>query len=127
MTDLQSLVNSSAYNTIELTDLETWLSDSILDLEILPAGYTVYRLDRPNSGGGILLAVDETILSQQLSSPSNLELLLIRISLHHPINICLVYNPPMPVLNIMRSQLYTVASYQLLTSYLNGQLQCTRY
>ena len=63
-------------------------------IKILPTGYTIYRLDRPSRGGGVLLAVDKTIVSQQLSSPSNLELLLIRISLHHPINICLVYNPP---------------------------------
>ena len=83
---------SSTYNIIGLT--ETWLSDSILDSEILPTGYTIYRQDRPSRGGGVLLAVDEAIVSQQLSSPSNLELLLIHISLHHPINICLVYNPP---------------------------------
>ena len=101
LTDLQGLVYSSTYNIIGLT--ETLLSDSILDLEILPAGYIVCRLDRPSKGGGILLALDKTILSQQLSSPSNLELLLICISLYYPINICLVYNPSMPVLNILRS------------------------
>ena len=92
LTDLQGLVYSSTYNIIGLT--ETWLSDSILDSEILPTGYTIYRLDRPSRGGGELLAVDKTIVSQQLSSPINFELLLIRISLHYPINICLVYNPP---------------------------------
>ena len=51
-------------------------------------------MDRPSRGGGVLLAVKETIVSQQLQSPSNLELLLVHISLHRPITICLVYNPP---------------------------------
>ena len=59
MTDLQSLVYSSTFNIIGLT--ETWLSDSI---EILPTGYTIYRLDRPSKGGGVLLAVNEAIVSQ---------------------------------------------------------------
>ena len=83
---------SSTYNVIGLT--ETWLSDSILDSEILPTGYTIYRLDRQSRVGGVLLAIKDTIVSQQLPSPSNLELLLVCISLHHPITICLVYNPP---------------------------------
>ena len=51
-------------------------------------------MDCPSRGGGVLLAVKETIVSQQLQSPSNLELLLVCISLHHPFTICLVYNPP---------------------------------
>ena len=92
MTNLQSLVYSSTFNIIGLT--ETWLRDSLLNSEILPTGYTIYRLDRPSRGGGVLLAVKDTIVSQQLQSPSNLELLLVRISLHHPITICLVYNSP---------------------------------
>ena len=92
MTDLQSLVYSSTFDIIGLT--ETWLRDSTLNSEILPTGYTIYRLNRPSRGGGVLLAVKETIVSQQLQSPSNLELLLVLISLHHPITICLVYNPP---------------------------------
>ena len=40
------------------------------------------------------IAISDTIISQQLPSPSNLELLLVRINLHHPITIYLVYNPP---------------------------------
>ena len=62
LTDLQNLVYSSTFNIIGLT--ETWLRDSILTSEILPTGYTIYRLDHPSRGGGVLLAVKETIVSQ---------------------------------------------------------------
>ena len=60
MTDLQSLVYSSTFNIIGLT--ETWLKDSILNSEILPTGYTIYRLDHPSRGGGVLLAVKRLLL-----------------------------------------------------------------
>ena len=44
--------------------METWLRNSILNSEILPTGYTIYRFDCPNRGGGVLLAIKETIVSQ---------------------------------------------------------------
>ena len=40
---------------------ETWLSETITDLEILPQGYSLYRKDRGSHGGGVMLAISNTL------------------------------------------------------------------
>ena len=36
---------------------ETWLTDKILDNEILPSDYSIIRKDRHTRGGGVMLAI----------------------------------------------------------------------
>ena len=43
---------------------------------------------------GVLLAINHQYPSLQLSTPLNLELLLVQIGVTSPIRICLLYNPP---------------------------------
>jgi len=38
---------------------ETWLKPHILDNEILPIGYTIFRNDHHSGRGGVLLAVKD--------------------------------------------------------------------
>jgi len=92
LTTFQNFVYTFDYDIIGLT--ETWLTDAVLDNEILPVNYSIYRTDRVTRGGGVLLAVKNTVPSQCWESPKDLELVTVVISLNNPVKICLVYNPP---------------------------------
>ena len=48
-------------------------------------------------GGSVLLAVDQSIDVTLLSSPTDLEVLAVRLNLSMPVVICAVYSPPSPV------------------------------
>ena len=81
----QSYIYSSDYDIICLT--ETWLTDLIFDQEILPTSYNIYRKDRPSRGGGVLIAIKDTIPA--LVIPSNLsshapEIITVRLNLTFP-------------------------------------------
>ena len=74
---------------------ETWLSEKISNGEILPSGYVLYRCDRPSLGGGVLIAVHKSLSSSTLIlSPSDLEVVLVKLGLNNPVVICCVYVPP---------------------------------
>ena len=59
---------------------ETWLSSSILQLNF-PAEYTVYRKDRADNNGGVLLAHKRSYKSHQLSLDSDHEIIACQIEL----------------------------------------------
>ena len=86
------MIYSHDYDIIAIT--ETWLSDNVFDNEILPTNYTIYRKDRKFRGGGVMLAVKNTIHSHILSVHPELEVLSVCIGSNDPTIICLVYNPP---------------------------------
>ena len=88
----QSFVFSSLFKVFAVT--ETWLSNFILDSEILPCSYNIFRNDRDSRGGGVLLAVHDSIPTTAIFSPSELEIVAIKI--HYRINftLCVVYSPP---------------------------------
>ena len=67
------------FNVIALT--ETWPFDHIMDNEILPANFTIYRKDRASKGGGVPLAPDYSVPSVLLPSPANLKVLTVKVSL----------------------------------------------
>ena len=64
------------YDIIVLT--ETWLDSSILNSEVLPANYRIFRTDRDfhstglSKGGGVLIAVDDSFSCTQIKSPANI-------------------------------------------------------
>ena len=72
MNAFQSFVYSSIYKLIAFT--ETWLSHQLLDNEILPTNYVIYRADRDSRDGGMILAIHESLQSKLLTSPSKLEI-----------------------------------------------------
>ena len=91
----QSYVYSSDFDVICLT--ETWLSDSVFDQEILPINYNIYRKDRFSRGGGVLIAIKDTIPVSVLSLylPNNApEAIAVRLNLRIPIILSCVYLPP---------------------------------
>lgn len=83
LTPLHSMILSSDYSIYCFS--ETWLSNTIYNKEIFPSGFYVYRNDRNKRGGGVLIAVKDTLSCQLLSSPNSLEVVTIRILLKKPV------------------------------------------
>ena len=74
---------------------ETWnLSPFILDGEVIPAGFALYRHDRPTHGGGVLVAVQHTLPCRWLPSPSHLEIVSVELLTKTPLQVCVIYIPP---------------------------------
>ena len=73
---------------------ETWLSEFISDCEIIPSDFVLYRKDRPSRGGGVLIAINKSLYSTLVPSPSDIEVVTIKIGLSNAIVICCVYVPP---------------------------------
>lgn len=62
---LHALIDSVKPDII--TGTESWLKPDVLDSEIFPPDFTVYRKDRISSiGGGVFTAVADNILSTHL-------------------------------------------------------------
>ena len=102
LSKFQSFVYSNPFDIYCIT--ETWLSDVIFDNEILALGYNIFRKDRGSRGGGVLLAVADSISTQLLPSPPNLEVLSIKIcNRTQPIILCCVYNPPISEIQYFNS------------------------
>ena len=74
---------------------ETWLSSYHLDGEILPSRYSIFRKDRNSRGGGVLLAVEQTLAVSPLPSPPDLEVSTIKLNFPKPVVVCVVYLPPL--------------------------------
>ena len=53
---------------------ETWLDQSVTDNEIIPSGYKLYRRDRDDGYGGILISVKDKIDSQIIECNISCEL-----------------------------------------------------
>ena len=83
---------ASSFHIFAIT--ETWLSSSVLNNEIFPSSFTVFRHDRGSRGGGVLLAVHQSLSSHQLPSPSHLELVTVKVTHSSSVIICVVYIPP---------------------------------
>ena len=88
----QSLVYCGSVDCFCVT--ETWLSANILDGEILPNQYVIYRQDRASKGGGVMIAVRNEICSRQVHTDCNLELVVVELEVKPKIIICCVYVPP---------------------------------
>ena len=78
---------------------ETKLRKEVSTSEVIPNawGYTVYRKDRPNSdGGGVMLLVKDSYISQQISYPGEGEIIWVEVLLKNGRKLLLssVYRPP---------------------------------
>ena len=79
MSKFQSFVYSSNFSIFCVT--ETWLCDFVSDGEILPVNYVLYRKDQPSHGGGVLVTTRQSVISSIIPSPSDLEIVSIKIGL----------------------------------------------
>ena len=70
---LQSLIYCKSLDVFCIT--ETWLTDFVVNNEIAPENYTIYRRDRGSRGGGVMIAVSNTIPSKLHFSSTSLELI----------------------------------------------------
>jgi hypothetical protein len=75
---------------------ETWLNNNIHNSEVLPTHYEVYRKDRKDGYGGVLIAVNNTLISQDLEIKSDCEIVGTRIkySKNTSLIVISVYRPP---------------------------------
>ena len=71
-------------------DIRTY---QLVDNEILPSNYTLFRKDRPSRGNGVLIAVSNKFTCQVISSPDNPEIICIKLVLPSPITFCVTYVP----------------------------------
>ena len=88
------IVTTNQFDVIALT--ETWLDSSISNHE-LPRGYVVHRRDRQDKlGGGVLLAINDTIKTDPFNFTSkSLELVgAIINSVSKKVLVCACYRPP---------------------------------
>ena len=93
ISSFQTLVYSSSFQIIAIT--ETWLSDYILKNELLPSNFNIVRIDRATRGGGVIVAIHDSVPFCVVSSPSNLKILTVKIDLKTLITLCVVYLPPL--------------------------------
>ena len=62
---------------------ETWLSSHIYDNEILSSNFIIYRNDRNSRGGGVMLAIDQSISIKTIPSPEDIEAVVVHLTQHH--------------------------------------------
>jgi len=58
---------------------ETWLKPEISDTEIIPNDYDIYRKDRKDGWGGVLVATKKCLISQEIPTLSSSETVLVRL------------------------------------------------
>ena len=85
---------------------ESWLTSSIFDHEIISSDYLLYHKDRVSRGGGVVVAVHNSIQSYQIPTPLNLEILTIKFPSCDLMS-CTVYIAP----NFCNSYLVSVINY----------------
>ena len=91
-TSFNHLFTVNALKVIYVT--ETWLTRSILDKEILPYNYTIYRHDRGSREGGILVAVSDNIPSKRVLNFLSSEVIGIQLPLIPCRHLYCEYIPP---------------------------------
>ena len=100
LVELQNLVASSDAHVVAIT--ETWLTKDVLDSEILPSNFHIYRKDREvtcsnKRGGGILLGIDNRWSStRMLEFENNSEIMVCKIQPPSGATIAMIlcYRPP---------------------------------
>ena len=73
---------------------ETWLNETIYDNETLPSNYTIYRNDRRSRGGGVLIAVSNSIPSKIIERYTGIEMISVELELSPKLLIVCLYIPP---------------------------------
>ena len=81
---------------------ETWLTDDILDCEISPPNYDVFRRDRPTRGGGVAIFVKSSLCGRVLPLLDGFECISVQLSTVKLVFSC-NYIPPSPSLETLRS------------------------
>ena len=88
------------YDVIVLS--ETWLKSSITNNSINIEGYSVFRADRVNKGGGIAIYAQSSLncsCIESITKPKHFELLVVKLQLPNGADLTIVgcYRPPSAV------------------------------
>ena len=81
---------------------ETWLTDHILDNEITPPNYRIFRRDRSSRGGGVAIFVRLSLCARLLSFPAGFECIVVELPVSHLVFSC-IYLPPSPDSDVLQS------------------------
>ncbi|XP_061174900.1 uncharacterized protein LOC133184046 [Saccostrea echinata] len=75
---------------------ETWLNDNIFSAELIPTTYNVFRRDRADSHGGIIIAVKNDLVCTPIYTSKDHELLCVRLHVNKKKSIIIgaYYRPP---------------------------------
>ena len=78
-----------------ITGCETWLTPAIHDSEVLPSNYTVYRKDRPDGCGGVMVGVSNDLISEDIPINADVELKAVKVKLcdGQELIVCSAYRP----------------------------------
>ena len=60
------------------------------DHEVLPTNYVIYCKDRPSRGGGVLIAVSNSLHIVCLSSPPDLEIVTVELGVDSNLILCTI-------------------------------------
>ena len=78
----------------------------------------MYRKDRPTRGGGVLVAIKQSLTSSIIPSPSDLKIVSVKIGLGNDFTLCCVYVPPESSLS------YVTSLVQFLTYFESSFSKC---
>lgn len=63
------------YEPEEVVVTETWLDEQVTNDEVFPAGYKIFRKDRYSRGGGVAIAVKDSISCTVVSGTFDAEMI----------------------------------------------------
>ena len=101
-------------STYLLCGTESHLNESILNSEVFPANYHVYRKDRNIHGGGVFILVKSNIPSSQVKCNTPIELIWVRIhnNTDNDIIIGSFYCPPHSPITILDELAQSISDIQ---------------
>ena len=121
----------SPYNAPIFCMTESKLSKYVCDDEINVPGYTIYRRDRNENGGGVVIFCKNSLRSRQITDiECSLEVFTIKVNLSHvkAYVVCSAYRPPsskalwLPAFNAYVSQLTILRGNCIITGDFNHDL-----
>jgi hypothetical protein len=99
-----------------IIDCETWLKPEIHHSEIMPPNYTIYRNDRKDGYGGVLIGVRSDIISTEYVNSKNIELVAVKVmswSDRPGSGLHLLTNDGLLVINISRVLFFLVGKFTI--------------
>ena len=94
--NFQSIKSKDSAKPDIIIGCETWLKPEIHNSEIIPPNYTIYRNDRKDGYGGMLIGVRSDIISTEYVNSKNIELVAVKVQLskQKPLIVGIYYRPP---------------------------------
>ena len=106
----QSVVYTKNFDIICVT--ETWLNNTVFNNEILPTSYTIYRKDRVNRGGGVLVAIHNSIPSQLCHTSNSIEMISVHLNIRPKLLLICLYIPPNCTSEYQQETLHAISNIQ---------------